>query len=140
MNYHIKKILVPVDGSTQSQRSVKLASNLANIADAKMIIVNVIPHIAQNGIRTKSIDEQLHQISTTLLKKAKKIPDKLNIKNETRQALGSPGPEILKMAKKENCDHIVMSTTGTGMGKEGTIGSVSNFVLHKSKIPVYLSR
>lgn len=140
MNYHIKKILVPVDGSKQSARSIKLASNLAHIANAEMMILNVIPHIADGGARTKAFDKQLLEISSNILKQAKKVPDRQGIKVKTRTIKGSPGPEIVKAVKNGKYDHIVMSTTGTGMGKEGMLGSVSNFVLHKSKIPVYLSR
>ena len=42
------------------------------------------------------------------------------------------------LVSKGKFDHIVMSTTGTGGAKNEMFGSVSNYVAHKAKIPIYL--
>ena len=51
---------------------------------------------------------------------------------------GSPSHVTLHTAKSGKFDHIVMSTTGAGSASGDMIGSVSNYILQKSKVPVYL--
>ena len=60
------------------------------------------------------------------------------VKFKTRLVRGSPNVETIKIARNGKFDHIVMSTTGKGGSTGDMLGSVSNYVLHKSKIPVYL--
>ena len=38
--------------------------------------------------------------------------------------------------KKNRIEHIVIGSQGTGFPKGGFFGSVSNFVLHKARMPV----
>ncbi|MFQ5573134.1 MAG: universal stress protein, partial [Nitrosopumilaceae archaeon] len=51
-----------------------------------------------------------------------------------------PGFDIVKFAhnKKNKIDLIVIGARGLGSVKEVFLGSVSNYVVHKSKIPVVL--
>ena len=49
-------------------------------------------------------------------------------------------PEIVKYAQKNNYDLIVIGARGMGSAKEMLLGSVSNQVLHTSKVPVLLVR
>ena len=50
---------------------------------------------------------------------------------------GEIGYNIVKMAHgKENIDMIVIGSRGRGSAKEIFFGSVSNYVIHTSKIPV----
>ena len=51
---------------------------------------------------------------------------------------GNPAEEILNIAKKKKTDIIVIGARGKGRVAEFFLGSVSNAVLHKSKIPVLL--
>jgi len=46
----------------------------------------------------------------------------------------------MKFAQKNVFDLIVIGARGLGSGKELFLGSVSSYVIHKSKIPVLLVR
>ncbi len=43
---------------------------------------------------------------------------------------GKPGVEIVKLAKQERCDVVVMSTHGRTGLKRAMLGSVANYVVH----------
>jgi nucleotide-binding universal stress UspA family protein len=49
-----------------------------------------------------------------------------------------PGYDIIQFSKKHRNDLIVIGARGLGAFKEAFLGSVSNYVLHKSKIPVLI--
>ena len=52
------------------------------------------------------------------------------------QSGGNIGKKILNFIKRYNFDMIVMGSRGMGSAKGVFLGSTSNHVLHKSKIPV----
>ncbi len=134
----MKKILVPVDGSKKSFEALDRAVILAGFTDGEITCLNVIPHVEEGGPRTRKYDEIIESQAQTILNKAEKFTDKKNVKFRKKILRGSPGIETLKVANTGKYDHIVMSTTGAGSAKGDMIGSVSNFILQKSKIPVYL--
>ena len=51
---------------------------------------------------------------------------------------GKPGEKICEAAHKEKAMLIVMSSRGSGILRRTVLGSVSNYVIHHTKIPVVL--
>lgn len=49
---------------------------------------------------------------------------------------GKPGEVIVKTCKEEDITHIVMGTRGLGAFQRAFVGSVSQFVLNHTSIPV----
>ena len=131
------KILVPVDGSKKSFKALDRASILAGFTHGEVTVIHIIPHVPEGGPRTREMERQMIEDGNIVLKKASKRAGE-NIKFKTRLVRGSPNVEAIKVARSGKFDHIVMSTTGSGSASGDMIGSVSNYVLHKSKIPVYL--
>jgi nucleotide-binding universal stress UspA family protein len=131
------KILVPVDGSKKSFDALDRALTLAGFTHGEVTCLHVIPEVPRGGPRTKEMDRQLKEDGNIVLKKASRRAGK-NTKFKTRLVKGAPHIETLKIAKSGKFDHIVMSTTGKGSATGDMLGSVSNYVLHKSKVPVYL--
>ncbi|QLH09516.1 universal stress protein [Candidatus Nitrosotenuis sp. DW1] len=132
------KILVPIDGSRQSFKALDSAIRLAQDSGAELTLFHAIPHIDAGGPRTKTLDNQIVTQGNDILKKATMYARKKKIQVKTKTARGSPAFATIKFAKSGNFDHIVMSTTGAGSAEGEMLGSVSNYILHKSKIPVYL--
>lgn len=131
------KILVPVDGSSKSLKALDRALILAGFTNGEVTCVHVIPEVPEGGPRTRELDRQLKEDGNIVLKKATKRAGK-NTKFKTRLVHGSPNIETIKIARNGKFDHIVMSTTGKGGSTGDMLGSVSNYVLHKSRVPVYL--
>ena len=134
----LNKILVPFDGSKKSVEALDRALTLAGFTHGQVTCIHVIPHVIDGGPRTKSFDKQLQEDAKNLLKKATKRAGNKNVKFTTKILRGSPSHVTLHTAKSGKFDHIVMSTTGAGSASKGMIGSVSNYILQKSPIPVYL--
>ncbi len=134
----VKKILVPLDGSKKSLKAYEQAINLAKLTNAQLTVLNVIPHIGHGGVRTKEFDKQTLLQGKSIVHNADKIAKKKGVAIKTKILRGWPGIETVNFAKKGKFDHIVMSTTGTGGSKNEMFGSVSNYVAHKAKIPIYL--
>ena len=134
----LNRILVPLDGSRKSFQALDRALTLAGFTHGHVTCIHVIPHVIDGGPRTKSFDKQLQEDGKILLKKAEKRAGNKNVKFATKLLRGSPGHVTLHTARTGKFDHIVMSTTGSGSASKDMIGSVSNHVLQKSKIPVYL--
>ncbi|MGY5149943.1 MAG: universal stress protein [Candidatus Nitrosopumilus sp. bin_68KS] len=134
----LNKILVPIDGSKKSFEALDRAITLAGFTHGQVMGIHVIPHVIDGGPRTKAIDKQIVEEGNIILKKAAKRAGNKNVKFSTKILRGSPGYVTLHTAKAGKFDHIVMSTTGSGSASKDMIGSVSNHILQKSKIPVYL--
>ena len=80
----------------------------------------------------------LNDTGKAVVHNADKIAKKKKISIKTKILRGWPGIETVKFAKQGKFDHIVMSTTGTGGANNEMFGSVSNYVTHKAKVPIYL--
>ena len=131
------KILVPVDGSKKSLKALDRALILAGFTNGEVTCIHVIPEVSLGGPRTREMERQLKEDGEIVLKKASRQAGK-NVKFKTRLVRGAPNIQTIKIARAGKFDHIVMSTTGMGGATGDMLGSVSNYVLHKSKIPVYL--
>ncbi len=134
----LNKILVPIDDSKKSFKALDRALTLAGFTHGHVTCIHVIPHVPEGGPRTKTFDANLKEDGMILLKKASKRAGNKNVKFSTKLLRGSPSHVIVHTSKSGKFDHIVMSTTGAGSASKDMIGSVSNYVIQKSKIPVYL--
>ena len=135
----MKKILVPLDGSKNSKRGLKKAIELAKPDNATIVGLNIVyapPAFLISKPRIKFKDN-LAKDSERFLEEAKKICQKANIPFKEKIIYGSdPGYDIVKFSQKEKYDMIVIGARGLNPIKKMIIGSVSNYVLNHSKIPV----
>ena len=135
----IKKILVPLDGSKNSIRGLDEAISFARACHGT---------ISALYIKTAPPLVVLHQTGFMSLNQ---VPEakKFLISAKTRAAKkgillthkiigGEPGYDIVRFAhnKKNKVDMIVIGSRGRSKAKEVFLGSVSNYVLHKSKLPL----
>lgn len=135
----IKKILVPLDGSKNSFRGLDEAIYLARQCHATVTGLYVTP------MSPPQTDEQISYMEKYLLKnaakfmaKAKKRAAQNGILFDDKLVYGDEGPKILKFAKDNKFDLIVIGSRGMSSVKELFLGSTSNYVLHKSPIPVLI--
>ena len=139
----IKKILVPLDGSKNSIRGLDIAIDFARNHNATIVALSVkkLPGVYAlhplGFMEITSRDEAKKILDDAKLRAAKK-----GIQVATRYLGGDPGFEIARYANssKYGIDLVVIGTRGHSSIKEMFLGSVSNYVLHKSKKPVLLAR
>ncbi len=135
-----RKILIPVDGSDASIRAMRHAVLLAKGLGASVFVYHVF-HLprAAGIVMTKSMKESTKKKIITILNSAKNIALKSDVPcKQQSQGGGNSGKKIVDFTEKYNFDMIVMGSRGMGSAKEAFLGSTSNHVLNKSKIPVLI--
>ena len=136
-----ENLLVPIDGSNASLKALNSAIEIAQMSGAEITILHIIPAVEESAkSRITAFEKQLEKQGQDILDDAAAIAKKQKVKFKTSLLKDSPGHAIVRLAKKGKFDHIVMSTTGTGTAQDDMLGSVSNYVIHKAEIPVYLIR
>lgn len=135
----VSKILVPMDGSKNSRRGLEMAISVARQFGATLTgvySINEPPHSEFRGVG--SVRESLNEEIKKLMEDAKVLAAQNGIVFKEKLMRGDIGYNIIKLAhnKKEKFNLIVIGSRGRGSIKEMFFGSVSNYVIHASKIPV----
>jgi nucleotide-binding universal stress UspA family protein len=138
---NLKKILVPLDGSNNSFRGLDHAISLAKLSGASIVGAHVsyVPGNLANP-RQGFINQALLKDAKRYLNTAKKRCTDNNVTFTSKVLAGTPSHGIVKFGQevRNGINMIVMGTRGLSSAKESFLGSVSNHVVHKSKIPVLL--
>ncbi|MDH3854731.1 MAG: universal stress protein [Nitrosopumilus sp.] len=136
-----KKILAPLDGSKNSIRGLDMAIHIARQSQGTVtaLAVKSVPGIYAihplGFLDFNSTSEMKKILSDAKLRAAKK-----GIKLIGKSISGDPGYDIARFANnsKNGIDLVVIGARGRSSAKEIFLGSVSNYVLHKSKKPVLI--
>jgi nucleotide-binding universal stress UspA family protein len=136
----ISKILVPLDGSKNSVRGLEMAITLARNCKATITGIYSIyapPHSEFKGVG--SVEKALNVQVKKFMEEAKVLAAKNGIVFNEKIVRGEIGYNIIKFAHgRNNFDMIVMGSRGRSSTKEMFFGSISNYVIHTSKIPVVI--
>ena len=143
-------ILVPTDGSRLSDRAVKHAVRLAKAGGGKLLLFHVVaPYqmpIYAEGMRIPSLPRE------TVLKNSARRAGRILAAAEKKALAakvpvakawaisGSPRYAIAEIAGKRRCDLIVMGSHGRSGLSRLLLGSETQGVLAKVKIPVLVVR
>ena len=140
-NHKLEKILVPLDGSDNSLRGLDHAISLAKLSGASIVGAHV-SYVPGNLAYPKQgfINQQLVKEAENYLNAAKERCAENGIASTSKILPGTPSHGIVKFGQevKNGINMIVMGTRGLSSAKESFLGSVSNHVVHKSKVPVLL--
>ena len=87
-----------------------------------------------------SVDESLNKEIKKIMEESKLLSAQNGIVFKEKIMHGDPGYNIIKLAhsKKDKFDLIILGSRGRGSIKEMFFASVSNYVIHSSKIPVLI--
>jgi nucleotide-binding universal stress UspA family protein len=150
----IRKILVPVDGSSASLKALQYAAHLAELeaSDAELIVLHVLEDIKQGGAiglqakygnvrlvegfkkaRREAALEWLKQIEGAARKKG------IRLKSEILDG-DSKVEIIIDYANENSVDLIVMGSRGLTGFKRLLLGSVANAVVSNAPCPVMVVR
>ncbi len=141
INKKISKILVPLDGSKNSMRALEMAISMARQFGATIIgaySINIQPYSEFQGVI--SVNKEWNNEIKKMMTDAKVLSAQNGIVFKEKLMRGDIGYNLIKLAhdKKENFDLIVMGSRGRSAVRELFLGSVSNYVIHSSKIPVLI--
>ena len=136
----IKKILVPLDGSANSIRGLEEAIRIARQSHATITGIFVISAPPVLAYQARIFKDKAFNNAKRALEKAQVRAAKNGILFYYKILSGDPGDIIVRLANSKANGHnlIVMGHRGISAAKELFLGSVSNYVLHKSKIPILI--
>jgi nucleotide-binding universal stress UspA family protein len=127
----LKKILVPLDGSKNSLRGLKFALLIAKQSGLSIMGLNV--HSQSIFIKTSIVKQKSKKIiqQAELISQKAKVPflGVIKVGNNT-------GKIIVTFAESHKIDLIIVGSRGPDPYHELFLGSVANYVVNKSKIPV----
>jgi nucleotide-binding universal stress UspA family protein len=142
-----KIIMAPDDNSENSHNAVMRAAHLAKHYGAELRIVRVStpmvviqPLVAAADIETqqKVIDDQLAVDLRELEALARKCRH-IGVKSVVTVLLeGSPGPALKDQAESAKVDLIVMASHSRGEVARVVLGSVTDFLIRNTSVPVFL--
>lgn len=137
-----KKIIVPTDGSEFSRRAFSHALELSRNLNSEIILLHVaatpeaLGYVLSPGEAV--VQERPNVNSEYVLTNTQKDIDTKGVKLISKLKPGQPAAEILKEIENNDIDLVVMGTHGYGPITGSLMGSVSQKVLIKTKVPVLL--
>ena len=139
----IKKILCPTDFSEPSYEGLKAANELADYFSAKLIIVHVVSVVQMISAPLEPSGTIIPEVIREIEESVKKALDDMKrekitkgVKTSTMLLQGSSAVEIVRAAKDEHVDLIVIATHGQSGWKKLISGSVTERVVRLTDRPV----
>lgn len=135
------KILVPVDGSELALDAVRHALRLrrekleatfvlATIQEPTFLYEMVVPPGAD------VLERLSGAVGSRALASAEALFDAEGVPFEREIGSGEPAAAVVELAERLGCDAIILGARGHGALRSALLGSVSQGVLHASRLPV----
>lgn len=146
----LEKILIPIDFSHNSKSLVQYAKefnekfkseiHFLHVLDKRSIMQAPIdymyPELSINIIDEKLFSESIYRNAESLINKFKK---EFNLNDNSfifKIEWGIPYSKIIEYSEENNINLIIIGSHGTSGIKHLLLGSVVDYVVHHSKIPV----
>ncbi len=149
-----KKILVCLDGSDLAEKILPYAIEQAKRFDSELVLFRAfsepsaislaIPGMPGVPIETKRTEKHLiedEQEAEIYLKSlADKVQAEEKIKVNYEKVLGVAGPAIVEYSVKQGIELIAIATHGRSGPGRVVLGSVADYVIRRSGMPILLIR
>ena len=138
------KLLIPVDGSDNALRALKLAIEEAMALQTRpeILLLNVQWNVAAGNVKLfidqETINDYYREQGEIALKSAREAVAAAGLAYRYHISIGTPAEAIARYAAEENVDRIVMGRQGQGGLQSLLLGSVANRLLHLTDKPVLL--
>lgn len=137
------KIVLAADGSSYTKKALAFLVTHEELAgsDGHVVVVNVQPPVpprVKSMVGAAAVTDYHREEAEKVLRSIERFLQRHDISYTTRWTVGSPGQEIVKAAKKEKANLIMMGTHGHGILGRALLGSVAQNVLTDCEIPVLL--
>jgi nucleotide-binding universal stress UspA family protein len=142
-----KRILVAVDGSAASAKGLREALRLAKGDGARLCILHVVNEFyafaGMDGPAPVDLVPALREGGKKVLTKARAMAEKAGVRPALvmRETVGgSAADAIVREARKQRADVIVLGTHGRRGVRRLVLGSDAEQVVRTSRVPVLLVR
>jgi len=139
-----RKILIATDGSEASEKAADFGIETLRSGGAKVYAVYVIDTgsygpVTADDKRSKKI-ERLEGIGNKATSYIEEKAKAAGLEAESAVLSGKPAEEIVNFADEQKVDMIIVGSLGKGGIKRFMLGSVSEKVVRRAKIPVLVVR
>lgn len=134
----MKRILVPLYGSSESEAALREAFDL--FPEAKIHAFHVVQVTEFPQYPNKSAYELAVEKGREILTRADEITGKHNQEIETAMKEGHAAKTIVRYAEENDIDHIVMGSTGWSGAVRVLLGSVAESVARRAPCSVVIVR
>ncbi len=139
----MEKILLPVDGSANSDRAVQHAIRLARaVPSVDIYLLNAQEPVDAWEVRRFMPASEIEAMQVSqggdALKSARALLDAAGVKYHADVRVGPIAETIAACAREYGCDAIIMGTRGESAVESALMGSVSTEVVRLSDVPVTL--
>jgi len=145
--FSLKTILVPTDFSDASSAALDYAKSLAGSFGASIHLVHVMEDLLAHAWSAEVYVASMPNLREEIEKEARERlatmvtdEERRTLRVETALVAGNPFLEIIRYAKANDVDLIVMGTHGRGAIAHILLGSVAEKVVRKSPCPVLTVR
>lgn len=149
----VRRILVPVDFSEHAKNACMYALGIADVLKAEIRLLHVYysptvdtAHYSEAYNMNINVEKYIHDIYKNARYDMNKLHSELrtymrenNLKNATidsRLLNGAPEAAIMDECKEYEPALVVMGYRGKGEAEKRALGSVTSFIINKSKLPV----
>ena len=143
----IKSVLVPTDFSDASETALTYGKSVAEAFGASLHLVHVMEDLLAHAWAAEvyvaaapNLREEIERESRQRLDSMLPEADRKRLRAEIALLSGNPFIEIIRYAKANDIDLIVMGTHGRGPIAHMLLGSVAEKVVRKSPCPVLTVR
>jgi len=132
-------ILVPLDGSKYSEKALLHACDMAKNYKSRLILLYVVEKsLSINLLDKKEYLKILRKFGNKVLIRGKDITIQQGIDSKIIIKEGNIVNEIIKLAKNEKCNLIIVGSKGLGATARFFLGSVSNKLANNSPCSILI--
>ena len=143
-----RRILVPVDGSATSKRGLREAIRIAKDQKAKLVLLHVLDErfvfaAPEAAVYSERLIENMKAGGRRVLERAEALVRASGLRADSvlSESLGGRADdEIVKQAKKQRADLIVLGTHGRRGIQRLALGSDAELVVRNAPVPALVVR
>jgi nucleotide-binding universal stress UspA family protein len=141
----LQTILCAFDFSEPASRALRWAHELASSLHARVELVHVHPDLYDGrgevalGLPWPNANQEeryLRFLEQELLQAARTVTGQPELNLRVHVLRGDPVKRVLACVEEQHADMIVVGATGKGRVQRVMLGSVSEYLLRSSKVPV----
>ena len=135
-----RRLLVPIDGSEHSKKTLDHAATLAKDLSAEIVVLQVVdaPFFAGYPYDLVSVKDDLDKIKDAEYESAQKVLEESGVTYSRELEHGNPAETIIAVAEAGKYDLVVIGSHGASAGERFLLGSVSDRVVHHAPCDVYV--
>ena len=139
---NLKRILVPTDFSESARHALLYGTSFAREYEGELLLLHVVENLTvgyASDLFPVPMAEVFDEISgyakAELAKLGAEVREK-GIRVREMVVQGKPSAEIVRVAREETADMIVLGTHGKGMLDKALFGSTAERVIRRAPCPV----